>query len=436
MHRHHSINNLDCWLPAVNAGLIGMSPLMNKQFSSSIRQPFMNPNDRRITLNVSGRKFETWEKTLQKYPETLLGSLDIDSYLDREKAEYFFDRDPIFFRHVLNFYRKGKLHFSLDECGYSYKDELKFFRISHDKVELCCYEELDDACRRSPNYKGTAKINGKTCEPVKKKARKERIWDVFENPLDSRMGKVIFAVMGFAIVVSITTTVMETLPCAMNLTCAQLYPDEYFYVDAVCVVIFTIEYLIRLSVAPHRWRFVKNFQSIIDVVSVLPFYVKLFMRSIGAKGADGLVILKVLRVLRVVKMARHSKRLQTLGGSIKNSSSELGFILFSFTLGVIIFATVIYYCEKDEPNTTFLSIPDGMWYAIVTMTTLGYGDMTPETTMGQLMGSICCVIGTLVIALPVPILEMKMQLIGQNQEPEDGEDEETRSIEEDQSPNV
>ncbi|KXJ18108.1 Potassium voltage-gated channel subfamily D member 2 [Exaiptasia diaphana] len=397
-----------------------MSPLMDKHLSSAIRRPFMNQNDRRIIINVSGRKFETWEKTLQKYPETLLGSLDIGSYFDREKCEYFFDRDPIFFRHVLNFYRKGKLHFSLDECGYSYKDELKFFRISQDNVELCCYEEMDDACKWTSERVSKTKDKSCDCRAARKKLTlRQRTWDFFENPNDTQMGKFIFLIMLIAIAISIITTVMETLPCDLNLTCLQVYPREYFYIDAVCVFIFTIEYLVRFAVAPQRWHFMKNFMSIIDVVSVVPFYVKVCMQSAGAQGAESLVILKVLRVLRVVKMARHSKRLQTLGGSIKNSSSELGFILFSFTLGVIIFATVIYYCEKDEPNTSFLSIPDGMWYAIVTMTTLGYGDMTPETTVGQLMGSICCVVGTLVIALPVPILEMKMKLIGQKQGPDD-----------------
>lgn len=372
MYRHQSVNNLDCWLNVASAGVIGMSPLMNKQLSEAIQQPSMNQNDRRITINVSGRKFETWEKTLKKYPETLLGGIDINPYFDREKREYFFDRDPIFFRHVLNFYRKGKLHFSLDECGYSYKDELKFFRISQDNVELCCYEEMDDACKWS-DERPSSKVNDRKCDcrTARKKSLRERIWDMFENPYDSRLGKIIFVIMALAIIISIITTVMETLPCDINRTCAEVHPQEFFRVDAVCVFVFTLEYLIRLAVTPDRCAFMKNFQSIIDVVSVLPFYVKLFMKSAGAERADGLVVLKVLRVLRVVKMARHSKRLQTLGGSIKNSSSELGFILFSFSLGVIIFATVIYYCEKDEPNTTFLSIPDSMWYAIVTMTTLG-----------------------------------------------------------------
>jgi hypothetical protein len=199
---------------------------------------------------------------------------------------------------------------------------------------------------------------------------KQRIWDLFENPHNTLLGKLIYVVVGVAIVVSITTTVTETVPCGTNLTCGQTYARPFFIVDAICVTIFTLEYVVRLFVAPERMRFVKNFQSIIDVASVLPFYLNLFLKSSGG-GSDKLVVLRVLRVFRVVKMARHSKRLRTLGGSIKNSSSELGFILFSFSLGVIIFATVIYYCEKGEPNTTFLSIPDSMWYAIVTMTTLG-----------------------------------------------------------------
>lgn len=371
MDRHRSVNNLDCWLPAARAGLIGMTPLMNEQFSSAIRQPLLNQRDRRIIINVSGRKFETWEKTLQKYPQTLLGSLELDSFYDKEKKEYFFDRDPIFFRHVLNFYRRGKLHFSLDECGRSYKEELKFFRISQDRMELCCFEEMDEACRsgapKDPEKNGgTAKCH---CKPVKR-STKERIWDLFENPHGTSLGKIINLTVGIAIVVSIITTVVETVPCGRNLTCGQTYKRTFFSIDATCVFIFTIEYFVRLCVAPEKMRFIKDFQNIIDVASVLPFYLNLALKSSGGKS-EQLVVLRVLRVFRVVKMARHSKRLRTLGGSIKNSSSELGFILFSFTLGVIIFATVIYYCEKDEPKTTFLSIPDSMWYAIVTMTTLG-----------------------------------------------------------------
>lgn len=313
MERHRSVNNLDCWLPAARAGLIGMTPLMNEEFSNAIRQPLLNQSDRRIIINVSGRKFETWERTLQKYPQTLLGSLDMDSFYNEEKKEYFFDRDPIFFRHVLNFYRRGKLHFSLDECGRAYKEELKFFRISQDRMELCCFEEMDEAChwgQKEPEKIGAPKCH---CKAVKR-STKESIWDLFENPHATLQGKIINVIVGIAIVVSIITTVVETVPCGNNLTCGQTYKRTFFNIDATCVFIFTLEYLVRLIVAPEKMRFIKNFQNIIDVASVLPFYLNLALKSASGGKSEQLVVLRVLRVFRVVKMARHSKRLRTLGG--------------------------------------------------------------------------------------------------------------------------
>ncbi|EDO31311.1 predicted protein, partial [Nematostella vectensis] len=400
------VETIHYWTPMAQAGYFGMAPLATSRSSLLVR-PSTRDNDRRVVLNISGRKFETWETTLEKYPETLLGGKGKDSFYDKEKQEYFFDRDPVFFRHVLNYYRKGKLHFSLEECGKFYKEELKFFKISPDNVDLCCFEEFEESV--SLNFRKPRPPGESRCDCSVQKVRKslrQRVWDLFENPYNSSLGKITYAVTGIAIIVSILTTITETIPCSTTRTCGELHASAFFIVDGVCVGIFTLEYLVRLLSAPERWPFVKNFQSIIDVASVMPFYLDILFEQIsgGSSGAEGLTILRVFRVFRVVKMSRHSKRLQSLGASIKNSSSELGFILFSFSLGVVIFATVIYYCEKDELNTSFLSIPDGMWYAIVTMTTTGYGDMTPETAIGQLMGSFCCIVGTLVIALPVPIL--------------------------------
>nr|CUU99086.1 hypothetical transcript [Hymenolepis microstoma] len=143
--------------------------------------------------------------------------------------------------------------------------------------------------------------------------------------------------------------------------------------------------------------------------------------------------LRVFRVFRVFKFSRHSQGLRILGYTLRSCASELGFLLFSLTMALIIFATVIYYAERAVPNTTFISIPAAFWYTIVTMTTLGgfrylanpgctqtpqwqtpldekvyanfsYGDMVPKTIMGQLIGGTCALSGVLVIALPVPFI--------------------------------
>lgn len=116
------------------------------------------------------------------------------------------------------------------------------------------------------------------------------------------------------------------------------------------------------------------------------------------------VTLRVFRVFRIFKFSRHSQGLRILGYTLKSCASELGFLVFSLAMAIIIFATVMFYAEKNVDGTNFTSIPSAFWYTIVTMTTLGYGDMVPETTAGKIVGGVCSLSGVLVIALPVPVI--------------------------------
>ena len=102
----------------------------------------------------------------------------------------------------------------------------------------------------------------------------------------------------------------------------------------------------------------------------MPYYIGLFMHQKG-EVSGAFVTLRVFRVFRIFKFSRHSQGLRVLGYTLKSCASELGFLLFSLTMAIIIFATVMYYAEKAVVNTKFTSIPAAFWYTIVTMTTLG-----------------------------------------------------------------
>ncbi|KAL4648417.1 potassium voltage-gated channel subfamily D member 3 [Arapaima gigas] len=394
------------WLPFARAAAIGWMPVANLPMPAA--PPEKNKRqDELIVLNVSGRRFQTWRNTLDRYPDTLLGSSEKEFFYDEETKEYFFDRDPDVFRSILNFYRTGKLHYPRYECISSYDEELAFFGIIPEIIGDCCYEEYKDRKRENAERLMDDQEDSKDSK-LPNMTFRETMWRAFENPHTSTMALVFYYVTGFFIAVSVITNVVETVPCGSSpnqkdVPCGERYTVAFFCMDTACVMIFTVEYLMRLFAAPSRYRFMRSVMSIIDVVAILPYYIGLVMTN-NEDVSGAFVTLRVFRVFRIFKFSRHSQGLRILGYTLKSCASELGFLLFSLTMAIIIFATVMFYAEKGSTSSKFTSIPASFWYTIVTMTTLGYGDMVPKTIAGKIFGSICSLSGVLVIALPVPVI--------------------------------
>ncbi|KAM4039026.1 A-type voltage-gated potassium channel KCND2 [Anomaloglossus baeobatrachus] len=398
------------WLPFARAAAIGWMPVASAPMPPPPRGEKRRSQDSLIVLNVSGTRFQTWRNTLERYPDTLLGSTERDFFFNQDTGEYFFDRDPDIFRHILNFYRTGKLHYPRHECIAAYDEELAFFGIIPEIVGDCCYEEYKD--RRRENAErllDDAESDSAMEGPLPPMSARQKMWRAFENPHTSTLALVFYYVTGFFIAVSVIANVVETVPCGTmpgsmrELPCGERYLVAFFCLDTACVMIFTVEYLLRLVAAPSRYRFVRSVMSIIDVVAIMPYYIGLVMTN-NEDVSGAFVTLRVFRVFRIFKFSRHSQGLRILGYTLKSCASELGFLLFSLTMAIIIFATVMFYAEKGSLNSKFTSIPAAFWYTIVTMTTLGYGDMVPKTIAGKIFGSICSLSGVLVIALPVPVI--------------------------------
>ncbi|CAG4982165.1 unnamed protein product [Colias eurytheme] len=255
---------------------------------------------------------------------------------------------------------------------------------------------------------------------------KPKVWALFDEPSSSPSAKVISAASVFFICVSVLCFCLKTHPdlrvpepfdmenFTLNGTFLWEENDQphvaFFYIELVCNVWFTIELLVRSVVAPNIIEFVKSPVNIIDFLSTLSFYmdvvVQLTVVRRNIDKADILEFISIIKILRLFKLTRHSPGLKILVHTFKASAKELTLLVFFLVLGIVIFASLVYYAEKsqDNPDNQFKSIPLGLWWAIVTMTTVGYGDMAPKTYLGMFVGALCALAGVLTIALPVPVI--------------------------------
>ncbi|XP_061718710.1 potassium voltage-gated channel protein Shaw-like isoform X2 [Cydia pomonella] len=407
--------------------------------------------ENRIILNVGGIRYETYKATLKKIPATRLSRLtEALANYDPVLNEYFFDRHPGVFAQVLNYYRTGKLHYPTNVCGPLFEEELEFWGLDSNQVEPCCWSTysihrdtqntlaiLDklDIDSEKPSEEEIARLFGYeeayfAGELGAWQRLKPRVWALFDEPSSSPPAKVISALSVFFICVSVLCFCLKTHP---DLRVALVLPVEnnsletaivesqpwlnhgqphvaFFYIELVCNVWFTVELLVRSVVAPNIIEFIKSPVNLVDFLATLSFYmdvvVELAVIRKNVDRADILEFISIIKILRLFKLTRHSPGLKILVHTFKASAKELTLLVFFLVLGIVIFASLVYYAEKsqDNPENQFKSIPLGLWWAIVTMTTVGYGDMAPKTYLGMFVGALCALAGVLTIALPVPVI--------------------------------
>jgi len=328
------------WLPFVRAAAVGWIPiavnplpsyLQDAGFRAAAAATSSVAGSDRVRINVSGHVFETWRHVLDKYPATLLGSDERDYFYDSTNSEYFFDRDPELFRHILTYYRTGRVHFPRQDCVAAFDEELSFFGIHPEAVADCCLEDyrdrkMENVERQSDDLDETD--NGDNILAIAAAAGveltvRERMWRAFEFPHTSTPALVFYYVTGFFIAVSVCANVVETVPCGTvpgtgeSQPCGERYGTELFCLDTACVIIFTVEYLLRLFAAPDRCHYMSSVMSVIDVVAIMPYYISLMMKD-NKDLSGAFVTLRVFRVFRVFKFSRHSQGLRILGYTLKS----------------------------------------------------------------------------------------------------------------------
>ncbi|CAJ0586889.1 unnamed protein product, partial [Mesorhabditis spiculigera] len=382
-----------------------MRPVTPESLHQDHEHPFF---DDLITINVSGLRFQTHERTLARYEDTLLGNKEKRSrYWNPHNSEFFFDRSRSAFESILYVYQSnGRVKRPESVPIDMFLREMRFFQMGDHFVEEFW---------KSEGYEKPKE------HEMPENPTQRRIWELMEYP-DSSLGARIVAFISIAvIIVSIVSFCWETVPSSHEnatladsmLTPTPMLKDDssrnyFFWLEFICIIWFTIELFLRFISCPNKYIFLTAFLNIIDFVAIAPFFVNFFWadasKSNSSMSFAVLRVLRLVRVFRIFKLSRHSVGLQILGKTFRASIQEFCLLIFFMVIALVLFSSGMYFAEQGEPNTKFTSIPASFWFVLVTMTTVGYGDLVPSGMYGKIVGSMCALIGVLTLALPVPII--------------------------------
>ena len=226
------------------------------------------------------------------------------------------------------------------------------------------------------------------------KNRRARLHEIIFGA-ETTAGKTFDVLLMVSIFLSVIVVMLDSV-ASINAVCGRLlFQLEWFF-----TLLFTIEYLLRLSCIGRPWRYATSFFGIIDLLAVLPSYLSLLLP--GAEIFLVIRILRVLRIFRVLKLVQYIGEATLLIQAMKASMRKIIVFMFAVLSLVIIFGSLIYVIEGEQNG--FTSIPRSIYWAIVTMTTVGYGDISPKTGFGQALAAVVMIIGYSIIAVPTGIV--------------------------------
>ena len=231
---------------------------------------------------------------------------------------------------------------------------------------------------------------GKSREPSWRTTLHEVIYEA-----DTPMGKLFDVLLLIFIVLSVFLVALESVP-----SIDEVYKDWFHWAEWVITILFSIEYLLRIIAVRNPFRYIFSFYGIIDLLSTLPKYIAIIFT--GTQSLIALRALRLLRVFRILKLTRYIGESNSLMRALRASKAKILVFMFGVLILCVIFGTVMYLVESDESG--FTSIPRSIYWCIVTLTTVGYGDIAPVTNLGQFIAALIMIMGYGIIAVPTGIV--------------------------------
>ncbi|XP_006881380.1 PREDICTED: potassium voltage-gated channel subfamily V member 2 [Elephantulus edwardii] len=400
-----------------------------------------------LHVNVGGQSYHLDYSELACYPKTRLGRLATSTSRSRQLGlcddyearteEYFFDRDPAVFQLVYNFYSSGVLLVRDELCPREFLEELGYWGVRLKYTPRCCricFEERRDELADQLKIQRELRAQAQAEEAEEQfqhmrfyGPQRRRLWNLLEKPFSSVAAKAIGVASSLFVLVSVVALALNTVEEMQGGRGARGGGRPLLeHVELLCIAFFTLEYLLRLASTPDLRRFVRGALNLVDLVAILPLYLQLLLEVITGEDGQGsahehdletvgrvgkvgqvLRIMRLMRIFRILKLARHSTGLRAFGFTLRQCYQQVGCLLLFIAMGIFAFSAAVYSVEHDVPGTNFTSIPHSWWWAAVSISTVGYGDMYPETHLGRLFAFLCIAFGIILNGMPISILYNK-----------------------------
>ena len=238
---------------------------------------------------------------------------------------------------------------------------------------------------------------------------KQIVFEVIQPAATGKIASQIFdLIILFFILLSVSSVFIATFE-----ELSSDYKVWFNEIELVAVIIFTIEYLLRIWTADllypdagffgSRIKYVFSLMALIDLLAILPFYIEIFL-PVNLIGVRAVRAVRLVRLLRIFKMGRYFEALNSICSVFKRKSREIFSSLFFVLIMLVIASLLIYYAEHDAQPKQFQNAFSGLWWAVATLTTVGYGDIYPVTPLGRFLGAIIAILGIGMVAVPTSIL--------------------------------
>ncbi|KAH0630886.1 hypothetical protein JD844_004214 [Phrynosoma platyrhinos] len=400
----------------------------------------------KIVLNIGGVRYETYCSTLRAFPGTKLHSLtepeaSMAFDYNPNAKEFFFDRSPRLFRQVLNYCRTRHLHCPGDVCRSALEQELAFWEITVSQLPPCCWTKLSKMEDQPEEYD----VFGSADEPddyqglLSQGERRNdhhwmhwklRIWTLFEKPYSSLWATALAILslllnIGLVILTNIHSTshflvFNDTIEDGFHhyrhhWTFLHKKVSPLLYLELFFILLFASEFFLRLTVCPSKKKFLWRPLNAIDFLSLFPVFIDLF--STGHPSKDQAIIMSlglfravyILKLLKVFRLVETPLMLKVLPYMAKAILKEIFLFVVVFVFEVLFFGSLCYYAEIEEYDIYMYDVTSALWWAVITLTTVGYGDMYPVTRVGQVVGACAAITGVLTIIILTAILLVKFK---------------------------